>query len=97
MSVFVCFLEKQSIVAYVSDLSPSSSSTEYGNCNKVLRVCVCVVLMFSNKITQTLLLLNYIVISKSAGAQLDLLILDTIYKVIHIIRVHRSLICLCLL
>lgn len=49
MSVFVCFLEKQSIVAYVSDLSPSSSSTEY-------------------------------VISKSAGAQLDLLILDTIYK-----------------
>ncbi|WZZ34648.1 hypothetical protein YC2023_018049 [Brassica napus] len=34
----------------------------------------------NNLITQTLFPLNYTVISKSGGAQLDLLILDTIYK-----------------
>ncbi|KAH0900767.1 hypothetical protein HID58_040270 [Brassica napus] len=49
------FFWRKSRVAYISDVSRSSSSTKYGKCNKVLSVCYW-------------------------WSQLDLLILDSIYK-----------------
>ena len=45
---------------------------------------MCVTDAIKHKITQTLFPLNYTVISKSGDAQLDLLILDIIYKVIEL-------------
>ncbi|XP_048601080.1 uncharacterized protein LOC106367473 isoform X2 [Brassica napus] len=51
------FFWRKSRVAYISDVSRSSSSTKYGKCNKVLSVCYW-------------------------WSQLDLLILDSIYKTV---------------
>lgn len=75
---------EKSRVAYISDVSRFPPNTEYGKSNKSLSmfyVPINLKKMYQNFIIACV----YTVISKSGGGQLDLLILDTLYKVAQII------------
>ena len=79
MSVLVSFLEKNQkwlIYSMFHAFLPALSIVSVTDC-----LVGVVFLLLSKKISQTLLFLEHTVISKSGGRQLDLLILDTSFKV----------------